>query len=110
MNRFKTSQIKKALKNFPLDSQDGKRGETICSVVFGLGSNIRWYITEGQTEGNDILMFGIVIGLCEDEFGYVSLNELSKAPWVYQLTDFKPIRLKEIDDARLQRFLGKFKH
>lgn len=102
--------IEKALMDFPLDSQDGMWGDAICSVVFGLGSDIRWYIIEGQRESNDIIMFGIVIGLCEDEFCYVSLNGLMENFWVYKLNDFTPIPLKEIDDTRLQQFLGKFKH
>lgn len=93
--------IEETLKNFPLNSQDGMWGEAICSVVFCLGSDIRWYIIEGQREGDDILMFGIVIGLVDDEFCYVSLKGLLDNPWGYQLTDFKPTPLKEIDDDRL---------
>ena len=102
--------IENKLKDFPLGSQDGMWGDAICSVVFGLGSDIRWYIIEGQREGDDIIIFGIVIGFCDDEFGYVSLKGLLDNPWVYQLTDFKPTHLKEINDDRLQQFLGKFKH
>lgn len=102
--------IEKALMDFPLDSQDGMWGDAICSAVFCLGSDIRWYIIEGQREGNDIIMFGIVIGLCEDRFGYVSMKGLLENSWVYNLTDFTPTPLKEIDDTRLQQFLGKFKH
>lgn len=102
--------IENTLKDFPLGSQDGMWGEAICSVVFCLGSDIRWYIFEGQHEGDDIMMFGIVIGMVDDEFGYVSLKGLLDNPWVYQLTDFKPIPLKEIDDDRLQQFLGRFNH
>lgn len=102
--------IENTLKDFPLGSQDGMWGEAICSVVFGLGSDIHWYIIEGQREGDDIIMFGIVIGFCEDEFVYVSLNGLSENPWMYQLTDFRPTPLKEIDDDRLQKFLNRFKH
>lgn len=102
--------VEKALKDFPLGSQDGMWGEAICSVVFGLGSDIHWYIIEGQREGNDSIMLGIVTGFCEDEFVYVSLKRLWENPFVYQLTEFSPIPLKEIDDDRLQKFLGKFKH
>lgn len=38
---------------------------------------MRWFILEGEKEGNDTILFGIVIGLMEDEYGYISLNELS---------------------------------
>ena len=52
--------IENTLKDFPLSSQDNLWREAIYSVVFCLGSDIRWYIFEGQREGDDILMFGIV--------------------------------------------------
>ena len=65
-----------ALEGYPLYSQDGKGNEAICRAVFAIGS-IRWFILEGDQEGDDVILFGIVIGLMEDEYGYISLNELS---------------------------------
>jgi hypothetical protein len=35
-----------------------------------------WYITEGEQDGDDFRMFGLVEGLAT-ELGYVSLNELA---------------------------------
>ena len=96
--------FEKALKVFPLGSQDNLWGEAICSVVFCLGSDIRWYIIEGQRESNNIIMFGIVIGLCEDEFGYVSLKGLLENPWVYQLTDFDQPLLKRLTMTDFKNF------
>jgi hypothetical protein len=34
-----------------------------------------WFITEGETEGDDFVFFGFVIGF-EEEWGYFTLNEL----------------------------------
>ena len=76
MCRLMTPQLAEVLKDFPLYSQDGKGREAVCRAIFALGS-IRWYILEGETEGKDTILFGIVIGMMEDEYGYISLNELS---------------------------------
>ena len=76
MCRLQKPQLEETLKDFPLHSQDGKGKDAICRAIFVLGS-ARWFILEGNREGDDTIMFGIVIGLIEDEYGYVSLNELS---------------------------------
>ena len=36
------------------------------------------FILESEREGNDTILFGIVVGFTEDEYGYISLNELSE--------------------------------
>lgn len=115
MCRLQTPQLEEALNGFPLYSQDGKRKEAICRAIFAIGS-ARWYILEGEREDNDTIMFGIVIGLLEDEYGYVSLKELSEIELnltshgfgvlkVMQVPDFKPTALKDIKDYRLQELL-----
>lgn len=115
-----TQQVEEAFKDAPLYSQDGKGKDAICNAVFAIGS-ARWYMTEGEREGEDFTMFGIVIGLLEDEYGYVSLNELSGVELdltskglgkhqVVQLTSFEPKPLKEIDDIRLKKFLARFEN
>lgn len=119
MSRLNTPQLKEALKNYPLYSQDGKGKEAICCAVFVLG-RIRWFILEGSDEDGDTIMFGIVIGLQEDEYGYVSLNELSEIEIdltskglgkyrVTQLPNYRPRPIGELNDIRLKRFLAKFK-
>ncbi len=120
MCRLMTPKLEEALKGFPLYSQDGKKGEAICCAIFVIG-RVRWFIIEGEREGNDLTMFGIVIGLMEDEYGYVSLNEMSGIEidlakrglgkgklQVTQLQNFEPKPLKEINDIRLKRFLARF--
>ena len=79
------------------------------------------FILEGKAEGNDTILFGIVIGLMEDEYGYISLNELSEVELdltkqgygklqVRQQQEFQPTPLKKLQDNRLQRFLARFKN
>ena len=120
MSRLMTQQLEEAFKDAPLYSQEDKGSDAICKAVFALGA-IRWYMTEGEQEGKDFTMFGIVVGLLEDEYGYVSLNELSGIEvdltskghgkhQVVQLTSFEPKPLKEIDDIRLKQFLARFEN
>lgn len=120
MCRLLTPKLEEALNGFPLRSQDGKGKEAICLAIFAIG-HAKWFIIEGEREGNDVIMFGIVIGLLEDEYGYVSLNEMSGIEIditekglgegtlkVTQLQNFTPRPLKDISDIRLQHFLARF--
>lgn len=120
MCRLMTTQLAEALKGYPLYSQDGKGKEAVCRAIFILGS-IHWFILEGEAEGNDTILFGIVIGLAEDEYGYISLNELSGIELdltsqglgklqVRQQTNFKPTPLSKLNDSRLQHFLSQFEN
>lgn len=118
MCRLMTPQLAEALEGFPLYSQDGKGKNAVCRAIFILGS-IRWFILEGEKEGNDTILFGIVVGLCEDEYGYISLNELSDISidmtaqgfgklQVRQQANFQPTPLRRLKDERLQKFLSRF--
>jgi len=120
MCRLLTPQLEKALKDYPLYSQDGKGKEAVCVAIFALGS-VRWFILEGEAEEDDTILFGIAIGLMEDEYGYVSLNELSAVELnltaqglgklqVRQQQDFQPTPLKLLKDERLQCFLSNFEY
>ena len=60
-NRLITPELTEALSSYPLYSQDAKKKDALCIAVFYLG-NIRWYIMEGQQEGNDFTLYGIVTG------------------------------------------------
>ena len=118
MCRLMTPQLEEALKGFPLYSQNGKGKEAVCRAVFALGS-VRWFILEGEAEENDIILFGIVMGLMEDEYSYISLNELSEIELdltaqglgklqIRQQPNFQPTELRLLNDKRLQRFLARF--
>ena len=116
-NRLITPDLAKALKNYPLYSQDAKKKDALCMAVFYLG-NIRWYIMEGQREGNDFTLYGIVTGLAETEYSYFSATEMESITYdasshglgtlrIEKVKDFKPCTLAEIEEAELQAFLSK---
>ena len=116
-NRLITPELKEALASYPLYSQDAKKKDALCIAVFYLG-NIRWYIMEGQQEGDDFTLYGIVAGLHETEYGYQSATEMAGITYdasVYGLgtlrieqdKSFKPCTLAEIEDAELQAFLSR---
>ena len=104
-----TEELMKQFEKYPLYSQDGKGKDAICIAVFYLG-NIRWYIMEGQQEGNDFTLYGIVVGLYETEYGYNSATEMANVTSmgckIEQDKDFKPCKLADIKDEELQRFLS----
>ena len=64
-------------QNYPLYSQEGNGKFAKCISILHIG-NIRWYILEGQKEGDDFTLFGITCGMVKTEYGYISLNELSQ--------------------------------
>lgn len=68
-NRLITPDLEKAMKDYPLYSQDSKKKDALCIAVFFIG-NARWYILEGQREYDDFVLFGIIVGLAETEYGY----------------------------------------
>ena len=115
-NRLITSELQKTLTEYPLYSQDGKQKDALCIAMFYLG-NIRWYIMEGQQEGSDFTLYGIVAGLHETEYGYLSANEMAAITYdaskyglgtlrIEQNKDFIPCELGNIKDAELQAFLS----
>ena len=75
-NRLITPDLEKAMKDYPLYSQDSKKKDALCIAVFFIGS-ARWYILEGQREYDDFVLFGIIVGLAETEYGYISANEMA---------------------------------
>lgn len=115
-NRLVTPELEKALKDYPLYSQDGKKKDAKCIAVFRL-ANIAWYILEGNYEGNDFIFYGITTGLMETEYGYISANEMASITvngsqmglgqlQVLQDSAFKPCLLSSINDSKLQSFLS----
>ena len=114
-NRLVTDKVKTLLADYPLYSQDAKQKDAVCLCVFRIG-HIRWYILEGQAEGEDFTFYGIVVGLFETEYGYVSANEMQsikidaskKGLGMLQVEpdlQFEPCKLSEVDDDELQDFL-----
>ena len=116
-NHLMTAKLAKQLKDFPLYPQDGKQKDDTCVCVFEFGL-IRWYVLEGQPEGNDFTLFCIVVGIAETEYGYASVKEMEGIKVagsryglgmlsIRQISDFNHCPLAEIQDKRLQDFLSK---
>ena len=74
-NRLITPELEKAMQDYPLYSQDSKKKDAVCIAVSFIG-NAHWYILEGQREYDDFVLFGIIVGLAETEYGYISANEM----------------------------------
>ena len=105
-NRLITPELEKAMQDYPLYSQDSKKKDAVCIAVFFIG-NARWYILEGQRENDDFVLFGIVVGLAETEYSYISANEMASVELdatqfglgivrVEQRKPFQPCQLSEI--------------
>lgn len=116
-NRLITPDLEKAMKDYPLYSQDSKKKDALCIAVFFIG-NARWYILEGQREYDDFVLFGIIVGLAETEYGYISANEMASVAldaskyglgtiMVEQEKAFQPYKLSAIQDGELQSFLNR---
>jgi hypothetical protein len=118
-NRLLTPELLEALKPFPLYSQEETRiHEQKALAAFAIGP-IRWYITEGSPEGDTFTFFGLVCGMSDTpELGYINADELaavrtSAYPYgfpkgielcVAPVQDFKPRKLKEIEDPRVKHY------
>lgn len=115
-NRLITPSVQALFKGHELYSQDGKERNANCIARYSIG-NIRWYMLEGQPEGNDFIFYGIVVGTQDTEYGYVSANEMADISidasryglWTLQVEQdkaFQPCKLSEIKDQELQAFLS----
>ena len=50
-SRLITPVLEEILKSYPLYSQDGKGKDAVCVAIFFIG-HVRWFVLEGQPEGN----------------------------------------------------------
>ena len=53
-SRLITPVLEEILKSYPLYSQDGKGKDAVCVAIFFIG-HVRWFVLEGQPEGNDTI-------------------------------------------------------
>jgi hypothetical protein len=60
-----------------LYSQENVDDPTVVVKFFDPCSSATWFVTEGQREGDDFLMFGLCY-IHEPELGYVALSELQE--------------------------------
>ena len=121
-NRLLTSELLEALANYPLYSQEHTK---VCDMqavaLFRIGS-IRWYVLEGNAEGDRFTFFTLVCGMSEDaELGYTDAGELASIVvdasryglpgillTVERAEDFKPCRLVDIDDEDVKDYVARF--
>ena len=121
-NRLLTPELLEALANYPLYSQENKKVCDLQAVaLFRIGS-IRWYILEGNAEGDRFTFFTLVCGMAEDaELGYTDAGELAGIAvdasrygmpgitlTVERVEDFNPRRLADIDDEDVQNYVARF--
>ena len=121
-NRLLTSELLEALANYPLYSQENRKVCDLQAVaLFRIGC-IRWYILEGNAEGDRFTFFTLVCGMAEDaELGYADAGELASIAvdasryglpgillTVERAEDFKPCRLADIDDEDVKNYVVRF--
>ena len=121
-NRLLTSEILEALANYPLYSQEHKKVSDLYAVALFHIGNIRWYILEGNAEGDRFTFFTLVCGMgYESELGYTDAGELAGIAvdasrygmpgitlTVERVEDFKPCRLADIEDEDVKNYVARF--
>lgn len=121
-NRLLTSDLLEALANYPLYSQENKKVCDLYAVALFRIGNIRWYVLEGNAEGDRFTFFTLVCGLADcPELGYADAGELAgiavdasryglpgRLLTVERAEDFKPCRLIDIDDEDVQKYVARF--
>ena len=121
-NRLLTSELLEALASYPLYSQEHKKVSDLQAVALFHIGNIRWYIMEGNAEGDRFTFFTRVCGMSEDaELGYTDAGELAGIAvdasrygllgilmTVERAEDFKPCRLGDIDDEDVKDYVARF--
>lgn len=77
-NRLLTSELLEALASYPLYSQEQKKvGDLFAVALFRIGL-IRWYVLEGNAEGDRFTFYTLVCGMDEmPELGYTDSDELA---------------------------------
>ena len=121
-NRLLTPELLEALANYPLYSQEHTK---VCDMqavaLFRIGS-IRWYVMEGNAEGDRFTFFTLVCGMgYESELGYTDAGELARIAvdasrygmpgitlTVERVEDFNPCRLAEIEDEDVKNYVARF--
>ena len=78
-NRLLTPELLEILANYPLYSQENKKVCDLQAVaLFRIGC-IRWYILEGNAEGDRFTFFTLVCGMSDcPELGYTDAGELDR--------------------------------
>jgi hypothetical protein len=79
-----TEEFEELFKDYPLYSQEEVDDPLVVAKLFDPTGSATWFLTEYNS--NDKIAFGYVVGLIEDEWGYVSLTELESIERPFGLT------------------------
>ena len=121
-NRLLTSDLLEALASYPLYSQEHKKVSDLYAVALFHIGNIRWYVLEGNAEGDRFTFFTLVCGMgYESELGYTDADELASIAvdasryglpgitlTVERAEYFKPRRLGDTDDEDVKKYVARF--
>ena len=121
-NRLLTSELLEALASYPLYSQEHKKVSDLYAVALFHIGNIRWYVLEGNAEGDRFTFFTLVCGMADcPELGYTDADELASIAvdasryglpgillTVERVGDFKPCRLGDIEDEDVKSYVARF--
>ena len=121
-NRLLTPELLEALANYPIYSQENRKVCDLFAVALLHIGNIRWYILEGNAEGDRFTFFTLVCGMSDcPELGYTDAGELASIAvdasryglsgillTVERAEDFKSCRLADIDDEDVQNYVDRF--
>ena len=121
-NRLLTSELLEALASYPLYSQEHKKVSDLYAVALFHIGNIRWYILEGNAEGDRFTFFSLVCGMSDcPELGYTDAGELAGIAvdasrygmpgitlTVERVEDFQPCRMADIDDEDVKNYVARF--
>ena len=121
-NRLLTPELLEALANYPLYSQEHTKVCDMQAVALFRIGNIRWYILEGNAEGDRFTFFTLVCGISDcPELGYTDAGELASIAvdasryglpgillTVERAEDFRPCRLIDIEDEDVKNYVARF--
>lgn len=79
-----TEEFKRLFKDYPLYSQEHEEDPLIVAKLFDPVGSATWYLLEYDPV--EKIAFSYVTGLHENEFGYVSLEELESIERPFGLT------------------------
>jgi Protein of unknown function (DUF2958) len=93
-----TEELIEIMNSYPIKSQAEETDPMILVKFFNPCGSQSWYISEYDPEHKEA--FGYVTGMYQDEFGYVSIEELQSIKLPFGLTIerdlyFKPCKLSE---------------
>lgn len=100
-----TPEFEELLKAYPLHSQENETDPLVIAKFFDPCGSATWYIAEYDPV--EKVAFGFVTGLHEDEFGYISLEELESIQRPYGLTIERDLYFTQ---HKLSHFINKKGH